>query len=367
MNDYNSQDVAKCSHELALSSRLGMLRCPECSGNVALSKQRLHCTHCAWENTTSLDGGAYNLMARSSDDKSQIATFWGDIYKQWYAARDAELSTDLLVKQLKELDDFLCKRKHLAAIEMGGFNLAGKKILEIGSGAGGYAAFFRSRGASMTCCDITPERAFATQHKLQLLDGVFPGDGMAFVSDAENLPFHDDSFDIVFSNGVLHHTNDTVRAISEAYRVLRPGGHAVLMLYSRHSALFWTSLVPRGLLTGRIFTMPEAGWVGWFTEGRPQFAEERNPITRVYSRSEIVNLMKSFSVKSIRKSSFMLWHLGIPKIYLFREWLLRLLNVPPHQGALLTHDRAMYIETPLESAIGAYAGWAWNIVAMKPK
>ena len=54
-------------------------------------------------------------------------------------------------------------------------------------------------------------------------------------ADAENLEFADDSFDLVYSHGVLHHTPDTEGAVREIYRVLRPGGRAVVMLYHRDS------------------------------------------------------------------------------------------------------------------------------------
>ena len=55
------------------------------------------------------------------------------------------------------------------------------------------------------------------------------------LADAENLPFDADTFDVFYSNGVLHHTPDTERTIAEAHRVLKPGGTAKVMLYYRNS------------------------------------------------------------------------------------------------------------------------------------
>jgi SAM-dependent methyltransferase len=55
------------------------------------------------------------------------------------------------------------------------------------------------------------------------------------VSDAENLDFAGDSFDIVYSHGVLHHTPDIEAAVREVHRVLKPGGRAIVMLYHRGS------------------------------------------------------------------------------------------------------------------------------------
>ena len=41
--------------------------------------------------------------------------------------------------------------------------------------------------------------------------------------------------DLVYSNGVIHHIPDTQRSIDEFYRVLRPGGKAIVMVYHRDS------------------------------------------------------------------------------------------------------------------------------------
>ena len=67
------------------------------------------------------------------------------------------------------------------------------------------------------------------------------------VADAEKLPFSNNSFDIVYSYGVLHHSPDTAQAIREVYRVLRSGGTARIMIYIAVAgglyalAALWTS------------------------------------------------------------------------------------------------------------------------------
>src|SRR5205823_11204819 len=60
--------------------------------------------------------------------------------------------------------------------------------------------------------------------------------------DAENLPFPNNTFDLVYSHGVLHHTPDTPRTIREVHRVLSPGGRAVVMLYYRNSFNYHVNL-----------------------------------------------------------------------------------------------------------------------------
>ena len=53
----------------------------------------------------------------------------------------------------------------------------------------------------------------------------------ALVADAEMIPFRSDSFDFISCNDALHHTPDTQKGINEIYRVLKPGGKALITFY----------------------------------------------------------------------------------------------------------------------------------------
>jgi SAM-dependent methyltransferase len=57
-----------------------------------------------------------------------------------------------------------------------------------------------------------------------------------------NLPFAADSFDVVFSHGVLHHVPQIEAAQGEIHRVLRPGGELVIMVYARWSLDYLVSI-----------------------------------------------------------------------------------------------------------------------------
>ena len=107
----------------------------------------------------------------------------------------------------------------------------GLRVLEIGCGCGSEAERFSRAGAHYTAIDLTNAALGITRKRFQLanLEGRF------VQGDAENLPFADGSFDLVYSHGVLHHTPDTPRTIREVHRVLSPGGRAVVMLYYRDS------------------------------------------------------------------------------------------------------------------------------------
>jgi len=106
-----------------------------------------------------------------------------------------------------------------------------KDVLEIGVGLGADHQKYAESGARLSGIDLT-ERAVS--HTLKRLN-VFDLQSDVRVGDAENLEFQDDSFDMVYSWGVIHHSPDTPRAISEILRVLKVGGDAKVMIYSKYS------------------------------------------------------------------------------------------------------------------------------------
>ena len=113
-----------------------------------------------------------------------------------------------------------------------GFDKArGLKVLEIGCGLGTDGAQFAEAGADYTGIDLTDAAVELARKRFELFN--LPGNFQT--ADAENLDFTDQSFDVVYSHGVLHHTPETGKAIQEIHRVLRPGGRAVVMLYHRNS------------------------------------------------------------------------------------------------------------------------------------
>jgi glycogen(starch) synthase len=112
--------------------------------------------------------------------------------------------------------------------------LVGKDVLEAGCGSGIAVQLFAEAGANVTAIDLTDWAVETTRRRL----AAFGLEGRVLQADAENLPFEDDSFDLVFSWGVIHHTSDMDRALAELVRVCRPGGQVVLMVYHRRSLFF---------------------------------------------------------------------------------------------------------------------------------
>jgi SAM-dependent methyltransferase len=111
-------------------------------------------------------------------------------------------------------------------------DVRGKRVLEIGLGQGAESEQLIRRGARWTGMDLTAEAVRRVSLRLELHGLSY--DGIARASATE-IPFPDESFDLVFSHGVLHHVPDIAAAQAEISRVLRPGGRLVAMLYARLS------------------------------------------------------------------------------------------------------------------------------------
>jgi len=114
-----------------------------------------------------------------------------------------------------------------------------RDVLEVGCGLGTDAARFARAGAHYSGIDLTHRSIELARERFrqERLTGEFQ------VGDAEQLPFPDNSFDLFYSHGVLHHTPDIEKAVGEAHRVLRPGGEAMVMLYHRRSFNYYVNIM----------------------------------------------------------------------------------------------------------------------------
>lgn len=165
----------------------------------------------------------------------------------------------------------------------------GKKVLEIGVGIGSDHFSFASEGASMTALDLSREHLRQTQKHLRL-------EGLStdpHYGDAESSPFADNTFDLVYSFGVLHHTPHTEKAMDEVFRVLKPGGTALIGLYHRHSLFFWLAVVlHRGILRGHLFTRGYKRLVSEIEFRSPE--NTAIPLVKTYSRRQVRKLFQRF-------------------------------------------------------------------------
>jgi ubiquinone/menaquinone biosynthesis C-methylase UbiE len=105
---------------------------------------------------------------------------------------------------------------------------AGEKVLEVGCGTGTDLLQFAKHGSVATGVDVTARHVELARARV--------GDrAQVYQADMRQLPFADNSFDYVYCHGVLHHSDESARAVREMFRVLRPGGRINIHVYA-----FWS-------------------------------------------------------------------------------------------------------------------------------
>lgn len=133
----------------------------------------------------------------------------------------------------EDLDQYHFEKLHhlLRLVDFDGYR--GRRVLEVGCGAAVDLARFAKGGAVATGVDLAPS-AIALARQNFSLQGL-PGD--FHVADGEQLPFPDDTFDLVYAHGVVQYTARPQRLLDECRRVLKPGGEAIFQVYNRISWL----------------------------------------------------------------------------------------------------------------------------------
>ncbi|MBO8244247.1 class I SAM-dependent methyltransferase [Prochlorococcus marinus XMU1411] len=170
-----------------------------------------------------------------------------------------------------------------------------KKILEIGVGAGTDFVEFLRRDAICFGIDATDSAIQKThdnilnsfknkKYKLEYLEK----------ANAEKLPFQDNTFDMIYSHGVLHHAKNTMSCIAEAYRVLKPGGKLKIMVYSDFSATGIMLWMLYGLAKGKPFLSQE----------EIIFKYLESPGTKCYSKKELLKILKGFGLQKLILKKF---------------------------------------------------------------
>jgi SAM-dependent methyltransferase len=152
----------------------------------------------------------------------------------------------------------------------------GLRVLEIGVGMGADYLEWLKAGAVATGVDLSQQSLEIARNRC----ATYGYTSDLHLADAESLPFPDASFDIVYSYGVMHHSPDTQRCIREAFRVLKSGGEARIMIYHHPS------------LTGILL------WLryGVFRKSlrRAVYEHLESPGTKSYTRAEAQTLMGDF-------------------------------------------------------------------------
>ena len=123
----------------------------------------------------------------------------------------------------------------------------GKRVLEVGVGAGTDFLQWARAGSACVGIDLTEAAVRLTRRRLCLYGFSAP----LLRADVEGLPFADETFDLVYSWGVLHHSEDPQRAVNEIWRILKPNGVFRGMMYHRRSLVALKLWLRHALLAGR--------------------------------------------------------------------------------------------------------------------
>lgn len=197
-----------------------ILRCPSCRGALEDQREGLVCPICG-KKFPLLNGVLRFVEAQH---------YAGSFGFQWLKHDRTQLDSDSSRRSEK---DFTHKTGLTHA------DLEGKLVLDVGCGMGRYAEVVSRWGAHVVGIDLSR----AVEAAVRNLKG--RTNASVFQADVFALPFAPESFDYIYSLGVLHHTPDCARAFKTLPEFLKPGGGIAIWLYSGYHKWYRMSDVYR--------------------------------------------------------------------------------------------------------------------------
>lgn len=195
-------------------------------------------------------------VERQADIDARNSKFWDELCGSSLAQHLGV--TDSSPASLAKFDDWYMRfypylDRHVPPAEM-----KGKKVLEVGLGYGTLSQRIAAAGADYRGLDIAAGPVHMVNHRLQQM-GL---GGKAVQGSMLECPFPDGEFDWVVAIGCFHHTGNLQRALDEAWRVLKPGGRAMVMVYYAYSYRRWAyerNTTWRHFLTDKFGVARQAG------------------------------------------------------------------------------------------------------------
>lgn len=222
--------------------------------------------------------------------KDSIKDYWETRPPQvWYSNKEPcslQWFNEIEYKRYKIYYEYLSK---VAEFEYH----CGEEVLEIGIGIGTDLTQFAKHGAIVSGIDLTKNAIEITKRNFKLKRLNYK---LLKTTDAEYLPFENDSFDLVYCFGVLHHTPNTDLAIKEIHRVLKNEGKAIIMLYARGWKHYFKRVFINGILRGKLFKYGYNKLINLQTE-----VHGDSPLTYVFTKKEIKKMFQLFGEVEITK------------------------------------------------------------------
>jgi SAM-dependent methyltransferase len=193
-----------------LADILPILRCPSCEHSLDLVSSGLLCAGCG-RQIPSVNGVLRFVPTSNYADSFGF---------QWSRFAQTQLDGD----EWKESEKDFRERTGFTPED-----LAGKLVLDVGCGMGRFAEVATRWGARVIGVDLSQAAEVAARNLSNERSAVF------FQADVFALPFAANSFDYIYSLGVLHHTPDCERAFKMLPPLLKPGGTIAIWLYSSYN------------------------------------------------------------------------------------------------------------------------------------
>ncbi len=172
------------------------------------------------------DFGFYKINFKDFNSTHELKKKTGKVYGKFWKKFSYKENIDAKKYILERFKNFKSFHKNF---------FKNKKIIDVGCGGGRYSNALRLLKAKQVIgVDFGDDGLLTAKKNYNFKNISFQK------QDVLNLKFKKNTFDIVFCNGVLHHTSDFKKGIKELYRVCKPGGYIFLYLYGT-GGLFWTA------------------------------------------------------------------------------------------------------------------------------
>jgi SAM-dependent methyltransferase len=188
---------------------LAVLCCPSCQANLGRAENGIRCVECG--RTYPRVKGVFRCV--------EAEKYAGSFGFQWNIFRKTQLDNEASRQSEQDFERRTGFRPD---------DLRGKLVLDVGCGMGRFAEVASRWGARVVGIDLSLASEVAAEN-LAGRDAVF------FQADVFALPFRPESFDYIYSLGVLHHTPNCEQAFKSLPRLLKPGGRIAIWLYSKYN------------------------------------------------------------------------------------------------------------------------------------
>lgn len=184
------------------------------------------------------------------------------------------------------------------------FDINGLQMLGIGYRMGTDHFQLTKRGGIMHSIDITPISKEITEQLFKL----YNYSSELIIGDVENMPYEDNTFDFVYSFGVVHHTPDIQKTINKIYRILKPGGSCYIAVYNKNSWFFRYNIFLKNWILNK-------GYQKYTLKQQISLLEypnnNKNLVVKLYTKKEVKKLFKKFSHHQITVNHLTKNELGV--------------------------------------------------------